>query len=239
MGKTKIRAADVRDDFPEEKRQNDRQSHLWAHLAIRPLSFYITPFFVNRGISANVVTGVGLIVLLSAFAALLATPWNAGLLVVGAVLINIWYLLDFVDGNVARYSNLDSTFGAFFDWYVGVIYHVGVPLCVGIAVYLSEAFTILPVDPVWWLVLAVVMVLARLLRRLTAQKVSLLSDGSGNGGELSTIEMVAGAATSFKAPVLLVCALIGAVDIWLLLYGMYNLAAAPIQLLLNMNRLRA
>ena len=256
MTEEKITAADVREDFPEEKRRNDRQSHLWAHLAIRPLSFYLTPVFVNRGIGANAVTGLGLVVLLAGLGAILATPVEAGLLIVGAVLVNLWYLLDFVDGNVARYTDSDSTFGAFFDWYVGTIYHTGLPLCVAIALYLSDAFVVLPVDTVWLLVVAVAWVVVRLLRRLTAQKVSLLSEGgseederpSGGGNEDSaesessgttnTLEMLAGATTSFKSPTLLVFAVLGAVDVWLVLYAAYNLTATPVQLLLNVRRLR-
>lgn len=240
MTNKRITAADVREEFPEEKRRNDRQAHFWAHIAIRPLSFYLTPFFVNRGIGANTVTGIGLVVLIVALTAVLAAPVESGLLIVGAVLVNVWYLLDFVDGNVARYTDSDSTFGAFFDWYVGIIYHAGLPLCIGVSVYLSEAFAVLPVDPVWWLVVVVVWVVARLLRRLTAQKVSLLSNGGGNvgaGGGNNTLEMLAGAITSFKSPTFFLFAIVGVVDVWILLYAAYNLSATLVQLLLNVRLL--
>jgi phosphatidylglycerophosphate synthase len=140
-------------------------------------------------------------------------------------------LLDFVDGNVAWDTESDSTFGAFFDWYVGIVYHTGLPLCVGVSVYLSDAFVVLSVVPVWWLVAAVAWVVARLLRRLTTQKVSLLSDGSGGDGN-SILQMLAGAITSFKAPTLFLFAVVGAVDVWMLLYAAYNLSATPVQLLL-------
>lgn len=239
MTDKKITPTDVRNDFPEEKRQNDRQAHLWAYLVVRPLSFYLTPFFVNRGISANVVTGIGLVVLLSALTAVLAAARYETMLIVGAILINVWYLLDFVDGNIARYTNLESAFGAFFDWYVGIMYHTLLPLCVGTALYLSGTYSLIPVDPVWWLILAVAWVTAGLLRRLTAQKVSLLFEDSdkANGGS-GTLEMLAGAVASFKAPTLLVFAVVGAVDVWILLYTAYNLSATSVQLILNVRRIR-
>lgn len=240
MTEEKVTAADIRDDFPDEKRRNDFQSHLWAYLVVRPLSFYLTPFFINRGMSANAVTVLGLVVLLGGLGAVLGGVQATGAMVAGAVLINVWYVLDFVDGNVARYRETESEFGAFLDWYVGIIYHAGLPLCIGTVVYLSSSFIIVPVDPVWWLVLAVGWVVAMLSRKLVAQKVTLLKKETDDGNKdgLSTIEMIAGAYTSFKAPLFFLFVLFAAVDVWLLLFGLYGIASTPIQLFLNISNLQ-
>lgn len=231
----KVTAADVREEFPEEKRRNDFQSHLWAHLVVRPLSFYITPFFLNRGISANAVTGLGLVVLLAGLAAIVSAVWMPGLLIMGAVLINVWYFFDFVDGNIARFTETSSPFGAFCDWYVGLIYHTALPLCVGVMVYVSGEFTLLPLEAVWWLVLAVAWVIAMLSRKLVAQKIALLTAETASTGrrDLSRIEMLAGAYTSFKSPLFVVTVVVGMVDIWMLLFGLYAIISAPVQLGLN------
>jgi Na+/H+-dicarboxylate symporter len=49
----------------------------------------LTPFFVDNRIGANTVTGLGLVVLLAGLGAVLTTPLNGGMLIVGAALINL------------------------------------------------------------------------------------------------------------------------------------------------------
>lgn len=238
--KRRVTAKEVRDvTYPAEKRRRDRMSHLWAYLVIRPLSFRLTPFFVNRDISANAVTASGLLVLITGLLAIFLAVDSWTLLIGGALLINAWYLLDFVDGNIARFQDETSPFGAYLDWYVGIVYHVGLPLVTGFVLATSGAFSVLPVPSEWWLPVAVMMVLALLLRKTVDQKVSnLAGKSSGQNASLSIPEIIGGAFNSFKAPSFFVLAILGVIDLWLLLYTLYEVASVPVQAVTKAKQLR-
>src|SRR5437867_6805094 len=83
---------------------------LLARRFARPAALYVTWLVCRWPISANVVTGVTLIVGWAA-AAFLATP---GFFVPGVATLWIWYLLDHVDGQVARLRQSQSVTGVYF-----------------------------------------------------------------------------------------------------------------------------
>lgn len=56
----RVSVSDIRRSYPSEKARSDLINHLWIYLVLRPLSFYVTPVFINLGLSANAVTGLGL-----------------------------------------------------------------------------------------------------------------------------------------------------------------------------------
>lgn len=236
----KATVEDIRQEaYSTEKRQRDKSSHLYAYLVVRPLSIRLTPFFVNRGIGANVVTGLGLLLLLGGLSLVALASESYSWLIGGAILINAWYVLDFVDGNIARYTDSSSVVGAFLDWYVGIVYHVGLPLVTGYLLFTTEDYTLFSPDSELWLLIAVLMVLALLIRKLVDQRVSNLLSGSGDGSStsLSLPEMLAGAITSFKAPLFLIFAVTGLLDIWLLAYALYEVSTLPVQLWTKLHRL--
>ena len=69
---------------------------LWG----RPVADAWTPFFYHRGWSANAVTALHAVLSVIALAALLF-PYPYGP-VLAAILFYVWFVLDFVDGNLAR-----------------------------------------------------------------------------------------------------------------------------------------
>lgn len=91
-----------------QKQQFDAEHYFFRFY--RPLSFPLTAILIRLGASANAVTAVGCILLLLA-AVLLAT----GQLLSGALLYLLAYVLDFVDGNIARYTGKPSLFGKMID----------------------------------------------------------------------------------------------------------------------------
>lgn len=98
-----------RDSMPEWKRRKDCAL---ARYSFRPWSFYISAWCANRGISANTVSYWSVIVaVLGAVSYLIDNYWFQ---VTGAILFNAWYLLDCVDGNLAR-SVRKQPFGDFAD----------------------------------------------------------------------------------------------------------------------------
>jgi len=76
----------------------------------RPISFYPAAILLRLGVSANAVTVSGCLFLLCA-CALLAQ----GNLLSGALLYLAAYILDFVDGNIARFAGKSGDFGKTID----------------------------------------------------------------------------------------------------------------------------
>lgn len=95
--------------MPDWKRKKDPILTRWFY---RPLSFYFSARCANLGISANQVSFV------SAFVAILSCVsflfGNYYLNILGALGVNLWLLMDCVDGNIAR-SVKKEAFGPFAD----------------------------------------------------------------------------------------------------------------------------
>ena len=76
----------------------------------RPISLYPTALLLRFGVSANTVTVWGGLCLLSAFVLI-----AQGRMLAGAQLYLLAYILDFVDGNIARYVGKPNYFGKMID----------------------------------------------------------------------------------------------------------------------------
>ena len=105
----KYSAKYFRDSMPDWKKKKDP----WiAQVFYRPLSFYISAFCANRGISANSVSYFSMLVAIAACACYCMSCHTIH--IIGAIIVNIWLLLDCVDGNIAR-SVKAQPFGEFAD----------------------------------------------------------------------------------------------------------------------------
>jgi phosphatidylglycerophosphate synthase len=85
----------------------------------RPLSFPVSALLIKLGFSANQVTALGLFVLLVSASALAAGTY--GWTVVGAALFTLAFILDFADGNIARFQEKPSIFGKLVDGLVDTL----------------------------------------------------------------------------------------------------------------------
>ena len=83
---------------------------------MRAGSIFLTRFAVKRGFTPNQITLVSLIM-----GILSAVFFSAGAWLPGILLLNLWYLLDHVDGEVARYTQASSHSGFFFDTVINYI----------------------------------------------------------------------------------------------------------------------
>lgn len=111
MSMKKITIDDIRSKLPEEKGATEKYN-LWGHV-LRPVSYYIAWLFLKLGISANKVTGISIII---GFVGCLFLAFGSYIsMIIGALILNIWALLEYVDGDVARYNNSCSNYGAFVD----------------------------------------------------------------------------------------------------------------------------
>lgn len=125
-------------DLPEWKRKKDCTLCRYFY---RPLSFFVSAWCANRKISANTVS------YFSIFFAVLGcicfiTPgyyWHLA----GAVLFNIWYLSDCVDGNIAR-SIKKQPFGDFADATSSYILVGFMGASIGYAVYNDGGYFVEP-----------------------------------------------------------------------------------------------
>ncbi len=82
----------------------------------RPISFFPSAILIRWGVSANSVTACGAICSLTAFALLSMGKFQAG-----ASLYLLAYLIDFIDGNIARYAGKATYFGKMIDGLVDTL----------------------------------------------------------------------------------------------------------------------
>lgn len=156
--------ADIKASLSHEKKMEDSQFAIYVH---RPLSYPLTYLFVNRGVSAwtvsilsAVVAFVGCMLICS------STSWVRW---IGIMLINLWAILDCVDGNVARVTKTQSNKGAFMDAESGYMICAFVYLAFGMAAYhTSDAVFI--ADKSVFIFIGAMASISDLLARLIHQK---------------------------------------------------------------------
>ncbi len=97
------------------QKPNYREVGNWyARRVIRDAALPITRLLLYTGITAHQVTTISLIVALIGIA-FLALP-SAFIFFLGTLLLQLWYLLDHVDGQIARYRKTSCLTGRFFDF---------------------------------------------------------------------------------------------------------------------------
>ncbi len=244
--KKRISASDIRKTYSREKARSDIIAQTWMYLVLRPLSYHITPFIINMGFSANAFTMFGLVPLLGGMVFIVLGAASYYNFIVGALLINIWYLCDSIDGNIARFQGQTSKFGALLDWMVGMIYHSLLPVCLGMGLYWAspEQSTLsLGFDfPQWlWLLTGAVRLFAELLRevvslggqKIVGQKIVGQSDSKA---KISLKDILPRIFPNFEMPLLLVSSLVGALGFFLLFYTIYNVAILAGMVLLALRK---
>ena len=159
----KYTAKYFRDDMPEWKRKKDP---ILSRIFYRRIAFGTAAIAANIGISANTVSYFSAIVAVCACLCFLSA--NQLLHIIGAVLINIWLILDCTDGNLAR-SVKSQPFGEFAD---GISSYILVGLMctmMGIAVYF-EGGAVVPAGSPWIILVGALASSSDSLMRLIYQK---------------------------------------------------------------------
>lgn len=100
-------------------------------------SIYFTWLFLRLGISPNAVTVLSGI--MSIIGGLLLSSKSILIVIIGIFFLHLYYLLDYSDGEVARYNNKVSITGHFLDWYM--LFVRDAAMFIGLAI---GAFTIEP-----------------------------------------------------------------------------------------------
>ena len=99
----------------------------------RRFSIYFTKFFLYTPISANQITVLMTILgVICGFLFALGTVFYS---LLGALLLQFWFILDHVDGEIARYKKTTSLIGAYLDYLAHVIVHPAVFIGITFGIY--------------------------------------------------------------------------------------------------------
>lgn len=132
MDKQNLTIAEIRSKYSEEKRASDKDNP-WLYFVVRPVSIYPTWLLLKLGINANQTTFIGLTISIAGCVFLaFGSYWAA---VAGAALVNIGFLFDVIDGNVARYSNSCTKYGEYIDRMAAAFIIPLMFITIGIGVY--------------------------------------------------------------------------------------------------------
>lgn len=112
-----------------QKLDHRRLGNWMARHVARPAALRITWLVLPWGVSAHAVTLAAWCVGLAA--AVLFAGGSAGTWLAAAILLQLWYLLDHVDGQLARYHNTESLDGVALDYLMHHSVHLAVPLGIG------------------------------------------------------------------------------------------------------------
>jgi len=128
-----------------------------ARRVTRPVALVFTCVFARLGFSANAATMLAWAVGLAAAATLgVGTPVS---MLVGAGLLQLWYLLDHIDGQLARLRRKASLDGAALDFLMHHTLNIAVPVGLGVGCWMAGG------EP-WLMLVAVVAGLAMLVTTL-------------------------------------------------------------------------
>jgi phosphatidylglycerophosphate synthase len=201
--------------YPDEKAQDEKIINPFMFYVLRPFSFRLSMQLTKLKITATTVTIWSLMVLSVGIIVFLKYP------VLGSVFLILYLFLDVIDGNIARLSQTSSKLGEYLDESVNTIAGVSTPLVVSIYVCNYSNAYIMPI------LFGVGIVIFRLLRRISTDKVNILSGKSDRTNVADTqyvlIQLVATTLNALMIPILLPFAIFDSLYLWLALYFAYNL----------------
>ena len=117
------------ESLPVKKNSN---SSWWVKLWVRKMSFPFTYLFINLGFSPNAVSVLSIAFVLVACACYAIS--TSASIIAAVVLINVWLILDCVDGNIARCRKQKTVYGEFVDdiggYYVVAFIYLAIAFCV-------------------------------------------------------------------------------------------------------------
>lgn len=133
----------------------------------RPLANLMTPAFFNTGWSAGGVTGARTVIAALAIAVLIAPePWWPPL---AAAAFYLCFVLDCVDGNLARLRHSVSYWGKFLDGIADMVFVLGAPAAAGIGVWATGG------DGAWML-LGALLTISSLASQMMRSRLSFMRE---------------------------------------------------------------
>jgi len=197
----------IRESLPEDKKQADG---IWTTIVLRPLSIPVTWLALKMSLKANTVSYLSAI--FSIGGGILFGMPGFFLPLLGAILLNIFSVLDCVDGTVARVTGTASLWGGWADAVMGFVAYTAVFLGTGVYVYLRSG---------WWpaLVLVALTSSANLLTRVAYQIYKNIEGTAAHESvsfERKLAENVG--ITGFLMPALILCHFLGGM-VWIVWFN--------------------
>lgn len=149
--------------MPDWKKKKDP---IICRFIYRPISFWVASVCANMGISANTVSYFSLFLGFAGCVCYLIPSFSMHM--VGAIICNIWLLLDCVDGNIAR-SVKKQLFGEFADAISSYIFAGLLYTAIGFTVYFDGGILVKS-GCVWMILVGAVASASDTLMRLIHQK---------------------------------------------------------------------
>lgn len=148
------------DSLPKKKNSN---SSWWVKLWVRKISFPFTYLFINLGFSSNAVSVLSIFVTIASCICF-AIP-STGCLIAAIVLVNLWLILDCVDGNIARCKKKKTVYGEFVDDIGGYFTVAFVYLAIGVCAF-NNGGILLTENNKWILIAGAISSICDILARL-------------------------------------------------------------------------
>lgn len=152
-----------KESLPAWKAKSDPHVVRYVH---RPLSFYASSLFCKMGLGANNVSSISMVLAVITSSCFLLNSRIA--YIAGALLVNLWLVLDCADGNIAR-SVKHEPFGEFHDAISGYYVFATLFLFMGVAAFRSDGL-IVGQGNCWILFAGALTSVSDLLSRLIYQK---------------------------------------------------------------------
>lgn len=124
-------------DICQKPRYREVGNWMVRHI-LRDAALPVTWLLLHTNITANQVTLASLVIGLLGIA-LISVPSQASFFT-GVLLFQFWYLLDHVDGQIARYRKTASLTGRFFDYLMHHLIHTVCPFSLGLYAYFVSDF---------------------------------------------------------------------------------------------------
>lgn len=221
----------------DKKRQFfDRIVSLWVYYVTRPVSFYLTPFFIISKVSANFTTFLGFLI------GLVSLGYSIfGNFIQSAIFYNFFLIFDSIDGNIARLTN-PTKVGEYYDAVTGdIINFLFIPF-IGLGLYLNNFDLIINNYSVRINIFSIALItsLIHLICVLISQRKKIIFNSNsgpvriGNNKKVTIIEYLIrnSFGFAFNAPASIFLAIFSTIE--LLIY--YNVFVMPLLLIFTIFR---
>ena len=149
--------------YTSDKLEGEK-NFLIIRYVFRVISIRLTWLFLRIGISANQTTLLS--ISSGVLGAILLGTGQYKSMILGGILINLWLILDNVDGEIARYSGA-THFGMYYDTTNADIMYVLLFIAIGTGIYNSSEPKFMDLDPGVFLLLGGIASLFKILFRLS------------------------------------------------------------------------
>ncbi|MBV6396436.1 MAG: hypothetical protein HFACDABA_02034 [Anaerolineales bacterium] len=204
-----------------------KRASFMVQIFFRPVSYPVTWLLVKLGFAANHATYLSGLVSVCGAALLIAA--NREMNVAGAVLFNLWAVLDCVDGTLARYRGSSSKHGDFVDTVFGYLAFGIVFIAMGVTAENTKALGPIPLGHINFIIIGAFASMGDLFMRLVYQRFFSAYQNALYGEKTSNRRLGKEfALTGLLAPLLLVSVIFN-VTTWLVLfYAAFNIGACSL-----------